>query len=147
MRARILGGIAVAYVCALCALCVSISSGIAGAISSIDPHSGLVTGGCVRPTGPGHPHAAFYGVEAIAKPDVTAEAIISITPHNEAQLWCSLSFVIDERTHPLTVRVVFLKKATRHDEGVDRDFLKHSGLFSRVWVLPTREWVPVRPGT
>jgi len=81
-------------------------------------------------------------VEAIATRPTTGEAIVAITPHNEADRWCALSVVIDEATNPITVRIAFLKKATRYDETLVEEDLRSSGLFTRIWILPKGMWVP-----
>ena len=128
-------------------LCVSFPSGPADGEALGSSNQKTVAGGCVRPTGPGGPHSAFFGVEATAKPHVTDAAIIAITPKNETHRWCALSFVIDDATLPQTVHVSFVKKATNKDLTLVKNYLKSSGLFSRVWVLSKRIWIATRPGT
>jgi hypothetical protein len=104
-------------------------------------------GGCHRPTNPGRTHSVFYGVEGIAKPQVKESAIVSFTTRNETSRWCLLSFVIDESTKPITVHFAFLSQATRADEVAVQSFAKATALFKRVWILPTKVWVPTRAGT
>ena len=147
MRWRRVGGEAMMSVLAVSALFISLISPSANGMTFREALRNQVAGGCVRPLGRGSSHAVFYGVEAVAKTDTTEAAIVTITPHDEARRWCALSFVIDEATNPITVRIAFLKKATLGDETLVKDYLETSDLFDRVWILPKRVWVPTMPGT
>ena len=142
MNWKAVSGMLLAIVLASIALSASIFSVPAKGAAFRNAQGHPVAGGCVRPTRSGGPHSAFYGVEAIAMRLTTESAIVAITPHNEAHRWCALSFVIDEATTPITVRVAFLKKSTSYDRTLVEAYLKTSGLFSRVWILPKGMWVP-----
>jgi hypothetical protein len=112
------------------------SCGMANPSTDTGPTNARVTG-CPLPVSAYEPTATFIGIRAIARTGVRSDELL-IGFKAQRSRWCVLSFVQDERTHPIIERVYFLSGASAGDVSAVIAYMKRLGLFVQIEVLRPR---------